>query len=51
MTRSTPTSSSTALAADAREQWLALGGDPATLELAAERAEYELPARAATRPT
>jgi phosphoribosyl 1,2-cyclic phosphodiesterase len=36
-----------ALGAEAREQWLALGGDPATLELGAERAEYELPARTA----
>jgi hypothetical protein len=35
------------LAADARRQWVDLGGDPATVELAAERNEYELPARTA----
>jgi hypothetical protein len=31
---------------EAKERWEALGGDPAAIELAAERAEYELPARA-----
>jgi phosphoribosyl 1,2-cyclic phosphodiesterase len=36
------------LAVEARERWVELGGDPATVELAAERAEYELPARAAS---
>jgi phosphoribosyl 1,2-cyclic phosphodiesterase len=36
------------LGAEAREGWAALGGDPAAIELAAERAEYELPVRKPT---
>ena len=32
--------------AEAQERWAALGGDPAAIELGAERTEYELPARA-----
>jgi phosphoribosyl 1,2-cyclic phosphodiesterase len=32
--------------AEAKERWTELGGDPAAIELGAERAEYELPARA-----
>ena len=35
--------------AEAKASWAALGGDPAAIELAAERAEYELPARAPSR--
>jgi hypothetical protein len=31
---------------EAKERWAALGGDPAAIELAAERVEYELPVRA-----
>ena len=30
---------------EAKERWVALGGDPAAIELGAERVEYELPAR------
>ena len=30
------------LAAEASERWLSLGGDPAAIELAIERAEYDL---------
>ncbi len=32
--------------AEAKERWAELGGDPAAIELGAERVEYELPARA-----
>ena len=35
------------LGAAAQRQWVELGGDPGTLELGAERNEFELPARAA----
>ena len=31
--------------AEARQQWVELGGDPAAIELAEERSEYELPVR------
>jgi phosphoribosyl 1,2-cyclic phosphodiesterase len=33
--------------AEAKQRWAELGRDPATIELGAERAEYELPARVA----
>ena len=33
------------LSEEARQRWLAMGGNPEAIELAAERAEYELPAR------
>jgi ribonuclease BN (tRNA processing enzyme) len=36
-----------ALGAEAREKWVELGGDAGAVDLAAERNEYELPARAA----
>ena len=35
------------LGAAAQQQWVDLGGDPEALELAVERSEFELPARAA----
>src|SRR6476659_8920935 len=35
------------LGREARDRWIGFGGDPARIELGAERAEYELPARAA----
>lgn len=39
------------LGAQARGDWTALGGDPAAIELGAEGAEYELPARVGSRAT
>ncbi len=41
---------STRCGREARDRWIGLGGDPARIELAAERAEFELPARAAALP-
>jgi hypothetical protein len=32
--------------AEAKERWAEQGGNPAAIELGAERTEYELPARA-----
>ena len=37
-----------ALGIEAREKWVELGGDPGAVEVAVERSEYELPARAAS---
>jgi hypothetical protein len=34
------------LGTEAQQRWQAMGGSPGAIELAAERAEYELPARA-----
>ncbi len=36
------------LGAEANERWRALGGSAAGIELAIERAEYDLPVRAAS---